>query len=217
LKEIVKSKLNIFYYLILTVGGIGALILGVYLTIQGIENSTLFFIGIPFTALGLYSVYWIFNVDILIITDSELIKKSITGKIKESISRKNIKSFNEIEKQNAQYKGEPAHMKWKDLTLFGENFNYKISSTTYSNYVELKREIIKGLQRNKKSEVEWNRKNGQYYGIGFTIFGIVLALWLGILPKELDEKIIGVIIGLVFLSYGIYLLNKNKKPTANNV
>ena len=108
-------------------------------------------------------------------------------------------------------------MKWKDLTLFGENFNYKISSTTYSNYVELKREIIKGLQRNKKSEVEWNRKNGQYYGIGFTIFGIVLALWLGILPKELDEKIIGVIIGLVFLSYGIYLLNKNKKPTANNV
>ena len=217
MKEIVKSKLNIFYYLILTVGGIGALILGVYLTIQGIENSTLFFIGIPFTALGLYSVYWIFNVDILIITDSELIKKSITGKIKESISRKNIKSFNEIEKQNAQYKGEPAHMKWKDLTLFGENFNYKISSTTYSNYVELKREIIKGLQRNKKSEVEWNRKNGQYYGIGFTIFGIVLALWLGILPKELDEKIIGVIIGLVFLSYGIYLLNKNKKPTANNV
>ena len=217
MKEIVKSKLNIFYYLILTVGGIGALILGVYLTIQGIENSTLFFIGIPFTAPGLYSVYWIYNVDILIITDSELIKKSITGKIKESISRKNIKSFNEIEKQNAQYKGEPAHMKWKDLTLFGENFNYKISSTTYSNYVELKREIIKGLQRNKKSEVEWNRKNGQYYGIGFTIFGIVLALWLGILPKELDEKIIGVIIGLVFLSYGIYLLNKNKKPTANNV
>ena len=217
MKEIVKSKLNIFYYLILTVGGIGALILGVYLTIQGIENSTLFFIGIPFTALGLYSVYWIFNVDILIITDSELIKKSITGKIKESISRKNIKSFNEIEKQNAQYKGEPAHMKWKDLTLFGENFNYKISSTTYSNYVELKREIIKGLQRNKKSEVEWNRKNGQYYGIGFTIFGIVLALWLGILPKELDEKIIGVIIGLVFLSYGIYLLNKNKKPINNNV
>ena len=103
-------------------------------------------------------------------------------------------------------------MKWKDLTLFGNNFKYKISSTTYSNYPELRKVITRGLKRNKKSEIEWNRKNGFYYGIGFLIFGIIVCLWLTITSKEISDKIIGGIFSLLFVFYGIYLLNKIKKP-----
>lgn len=157
------------------------------------------------------------NFDVLEITKSEFIIKSPFGKIKNIIPLNELKSYNEIKKKSAQNVGEPGYMKWKDLTLFGNNFKYKISSTTYSNYPELRKVITRGLKRNKKSEKEWNRKNGFYYGIGFLIFGILTCFWLTITSKEISDKIIGGIFGSLFVFYGIYLLNKNKKPTANNV
>tara|TARA_X000000950_G_C13622346_1_gene539911 strand:- start:63 stop:728 length:666 start_codon:yes stop_codon:yes gene_type:complete len=216
-KLVIKSKISIFSISILTIGGIGSLILGSFIIKNGIEKNGLLFLGIPILLLGIYCFYWLLNFDVLEITKSNFIIKSPFGKIKNIIPLNELKSYNEIKKENAQNVGEPGHMKWKDLTLFGNNFKYKISSTTYSNYPELRKVITRGLKRNKKSEIEWNRKNGFYYGIGFLIFGIIVCLWLTITSKEISDKIIGGIFGLLFVFYGIYLLNKNKKPTANTV
>ncbi|MCP4053489.1 MAG: hypothetical protein GY739_10550 [Mesoflavibacter sp.] len=213
----IKSRINIFSYFFLIIGGIGITILGTILIQNGIEKVLLMLIGIIFLIIGIYSIYWIFNFEILEITDSELIIKSIIGKTKKKIPLKEFTSFNEIKKQNAQTRGEPAHMKWNDLTLIGKSYSYKVSSLAYSNYPELRRVLTKGLKRNKASEVEWNRKNGKYFGLGFVFFGIIVGLWLGITPKDINDKIIGGTIGFIFLSYGIYLIIKNKKPTANNV
>ncbi|SDY12662.1 hypothetical protein SAMN05444411_1322 [Lutibacter oricola] len=206
----IKSKIKASSLSILLIGGIGALVLGIVLAQKGIEKNSLLFIGIPFIALGIYSLYWLVNFDIIEITRTEFIIKSVFGNIKKIIPLKSIKSFNEIKKQNSQIKGEPAYMEWKDLMLFGNDFKYKISSTTYRNYPELKRIVTKGLKRNTGSEREWNRKNGKYFGIGFLIFGITIFFWLVITSKEINDKIVGGIFGLLFMIYGIYLIIKNK-------
>jgi len=102
-------------------------------------------------------------------------------------------------------------MKWKDLTLFGKNFKYKISSSSYKNYPELKRKLIKGKKRNIKSENEWQRKNSLYYGIGFLIFGIIISIWFGINSKDLNERLLTLAFSSLFIMYGIYLIRKNRK------
>ncbi|MFK8059977.1 MAG: hypothetical protein AB8B78_07795 [Polaribacter sp.] len=208
---VIKSKISIFSISILLIGGIGAFVLGSFIIKNGIEKNGLLFLGIPILLLGIYCFYWLLNFDVLEITKIKIIIKSPLGKVKNIILLNELKSYNEIKKQNAQNIGEPGHLKWKDLTLFGNNFEYKISSTTYSNYSELRKVITSGLKRNKKSEIEWNRKNRFYYGIGFLIFGIFVCLWLTITSKEISDKIIGGIFGLLFVFYGIYLLKKNKK------
>ena len=102
-------------------------------------------------------------------------------------------------------------MKWKDLTLFGENFKYKISSSSYENYPQLRSALIKGKKRNIKSENEWQRKNSLYYGIGFLIFGIIISIWFGIISKDLNEKLLTIAFSSFFIIYGVYLIRKNTK------
>lgn len=208
MKVKLKSKLNIYSFLILIIGGIGAIILGIILILKGQHENPLLFVGILFLFFGLLSTYWIFKYDFLEITETQLIIKSITGKTKKSIPLTEFSSYNEIEKQNAKYKGETTYLKWKDLILFSEGYNYKISSMIYSNYDELKSIITKGLIKNKEYKVQYYQKSKTYLGTGFIIFGIITGLWIGILSIDNNDKYIGGIIGLLFFCYGIYILNK---------
>ena len=209
--DFIKSKLKYSNLIILSLGGIISTILGVKLTISGIENYVIFFVSIPFLLLGLVSTYSFLNFDILYITKDKLIFKSIFGFNKRTINLSQILSFNEIKKENAKYKHEIGHMKWKELTLFGENFKYKISSTSYRNYTELKRNLTRGIYRDLKSEAEWKRKNNLYFGIGFLIFGILVCIWFGINSQNFNELLFTGIVSSLFIIYGIYLIRKNKK------
>ncbi|MCB4809620.1 hypothetical protein LG651_15295 [Tamlana sp. 62-3] len=211
-KEI-TSKPKLSSILILIIGGFLAIIFGTILIIKG--N---WIIGVPFLIIGLYSLYWIFNYDTLQIKNGKLIFKSITGFTKKTISLSELKSYTEIEKENAQYKWEFGYMKWKDLTLIGDNFKYKISSTSYINYNELRKELTKGLKRNFKAETKWQNNNLTYIGIGLIIFGFLIGFWFWQATKDiLFEKILTILLSIGFIGYGIYLLYKRKKPAGNNV
>ena len=58
-KLVIKSKISIFSISILTIGGIGSLILGSFIIKNGIEKNGLLFLGIPILLLGIYCFYWI--------------------------------------------------------------------------------------------------------------------------------------------------------------
>ena len=209
--EFIKSEIKISNIIILLLGGIICTFLGIKFTISAIEKLGILFVSIPFLFFGIASIYYLINYDILEITKEKLIFKSLFGFRKKSIYLSEIKSYNEIKKQNAKFKHEIEHMEWKDLTLFGENFKFKISSSSYGNYPEIRKALIKGKQRNIKSENEWQRKNSLYYGIGFLIFGIILSIWFGIISKDLNEKLLSIGFSSLFVIYGIYLIRKNRK------
>jgi hypothetical protein len=211
-KDII-SKPKISSILILILGGILGIVLGTVLVLKGAEKQILLILGIPFIGLGIYSIYWIINFDILKITDRKLILKSITGITKKTIPLAELQSYTEIEKQNAQYKSEVGYMKWKDLTLIGENFSYKLSSTSYTNYEELRNELIKGLKRNIKAEDKWNNNNLTYIGVGVILFGLFIGLWFWNASEISSEKILSSIISFAFIGYGIYLISKRGKAS----
>ncbi|GAL81332.1 hypothetical protein JCM19274_2408 [Algibacter lectus] len=104
-------------------------------------------------------------------------------------------------------------MRWKDLTLIGDNFTYKLSSTSYTNYEELRRELIKGLKRNNKAEDKWNNNNLTYIGVGVILFGLLIGLWFWNATEIVNEKILSIIISIGFIGYGIFLLNRRKKAS----
>lgn len=212
-KEI-TSSLNISTILILVIGGVLSTTLGIKLLIDGIEKHPLLIVGVPFFAFGLYCLYCVLNYDILIISNGKLTIKSIIGRTKKTISLSEFKSFTEIEKENAKFRGEAGHMKWKDLTLNGDNLSYKISSTSYSNYNELRKGLIKGLKRNKKAEKKWKRNLQTNWGIGFIIFGVLIGFWFWEASKDNPtEELISVLMALFFSIYGIYLILKTKKAS----
>jgi hypothetical protein len=209
--EFIKSEIKISNIVILSLGGIICTFFGVKFTISAMEKLGILFVSIPFLFGGIASIYYLLNYNILEITETKLIIRTLIGLKKKTINLSEILSYNEIEKENAKFKGEAGHMKWKDLTLFGENFKYKISSSSYKNYPELKRKLIKGKKRNIKSENEWQRKNSLYYGIGFLIFGIIISIWFGIISKDLNERLLSLAFSSLFIIYGIYLIRKNRK------
>ena len=97
-----------------------------------------------------YQFTHLINHNILIINKEKLIVKTLIGITKRTINLSEILSYNEIEKENAKWKGEAGYMKWKDLTLFGKDFKFKISSSSYGNYAELKKSFNKRKEKKHK-------------------------------------------------------------------
>ncbi len=210
-KKGIKSKPKLSTILILNIGGILAIIFGTAFIINGKSNLAVLIIGSPFLALGIYSLYWVYNFDILHITDEKLIFKSVTGYTKKTILLSEFISYAEIEKENVN-----RDIKWKDLTLIGHDFKYKISSTSYSNYSELRKTLIKGLKRNSASEKEWKRRNELKFGYGFILFGILFSLFFGnIMDSKTDIIPIILLLGffIFLIGYGIRLVRKNKNTS----
>ena len=214
----IESKLNIFSISILSLGGIGALTLGIYQTYNGLDKPILLIIGLPFLIFGICCIYWALTIDILTVTKNELIIKAITGKTKWSITLKELTSYSEIKKENTKFKSDPTHAKWKDLILMSNNFKYGISSVYYSNYNELRLALTKGLKRDTQSEFEWKRKNSLKWGYSCVILGSPLAFLLlknGI--SDYNIKTLLIVIGFIvfFFANGISIIIKNKKPAGN--
>lgn len=214
---ITKSSINVKGILILLIGGIAFTILGGVLIYNDRGNYVGISLGGLFLTFGIYCFYAFLNFDNLDISADKLIVKSIYGRTKKTIFLKEIIKYNEIEKENAS-RG-LARLKWKDLTLFTKTDTYKISSTTYTNYEQIKKHLIRGIKRDSKSETEWNRKNGFYIGIGSVVFGIIFSYFIfnGNI-NEFDFLTWLLILGflILFLGYGMYLIIKNKRPVANN-
>ena len=211
-----KSRTNYKGILILLIGGIAFTLIGGALIFNDRGNYVGISLGGLFLTFGIYCFYEFLNFDNLIISKDKLIIKSIYGRTKKTIYLKEIIRYNEIEKENASHG--LARMKWKDLILFTKTDKYKISSTTYNNYEQIKKPLINRVKRDVKSETEWNRKNGFYIGIGSVIFGVIFSFFTfrGNI-NEFDFLTWLLVSGflILFFGCGIYLVIKNKKPVAN--
>lgn len=222
---VIESKTKMSMILLLAIGGILMLALGLYLIFlqnnsgENADDWVHRILGTPFFMLGLYSIYSILNHDKLKISNKILIIESIFGKTKNEIDLRKVKSYTEISKENMKFRSELAHMKWKDLTLVYEGDSYQISSSTYKNYDELRKHLIKGLNRNISLENEWQRKNNLKFGYGFTLFGPLIALLVfrnGISLDQIGGGIILIGFLLIITIVGLNLIRKNKKPADNN-
>ena len=143
---VLKSKAKKSSVFLALLGGLSTLFIGVYFILQGQTNLLLKGTGILFGIYGLYCLYWCYNYNILFITKYVLIVKIFTGAEKKRILLKDIKSYSEKDKENMSRQ---ASMNWKELTLNGKDFNYKIYSNSYSNYDEIKEWLTKGVKKSK--------------------------------------------------------------------
>ena len=219
MKEKVKieSEINYSSFSIIFIGGIVVLCLGIFFFVNSTENSIAIYTGIVLSIIGIYFIYRALILDVLEITERNLIVKSLFGNTKKEINLNEFISYNEIEKHyNTKY----SNVVNFDLTLFTKTSKYIISSTNYKNYSKLKKHLTKKLSRNKVSEKKWNRKNGLKIGIGALISGLIFIILVfknGFDDYETLDYFIVFGFLIIYVAIGIYLIMKNKKPVANTV
>ena len=172
----IKSKIKISELILLLIGIIITSLLGVIFLFYINYQRFHLVIGLINLSLSFLCFYHFFNYPVLIITQKELIIKTITGKAKRKILLSTIKSYTEIKKENGEQG--LAHRKWQDLTLIGDDFTYKISSSAYRNYPEIRNSLVKGLKKNKQEERRWYDRNLTQWGIGLIIFVFLFLLIL---------------------------------------
>ncbi|MFD2246994.1 hypothetical protein [Pontibacter ruber] len=170
--EIISEKyLSIF--IILVIGGLGSSAIAFYLINASLSDDYPQIWGLVLGALfglfGLYGLIAVFLIDNLEVYRDRLVLKSITGKTKKVIYLSEIVTWTEIEKENK-------HQKWKDLTIYTVSNKYKISSSLYSNYSEIRNRLIKGKPRDLEIEKIWHKRNNLYWAIGAFIMG-GLCFW----------------------------------------
>lgn len=212
----IKSVFNIKIIVLLIIGGMMTSITGLYFIIVVDDLLSKLVIGFPIIWFGVYCFYCLLSYDILHLSKSELVINSIVGKTKRRISLSKIITYTEIEKENGALGG--PKMKWQDLTIYTNNQLYKISSSTYTNYRELRKGLIKGLKKDKRLEQKWQQTNNLLLGYGFVIVAIVLGSIIfrhGIDGHELTGAIILIGIILFPLAVGLYLIMKARKPAGN--
>ena len=117
------------------------------------------------------SIYYLIKNEILEIEGNHLKTESFFG-IKKSIFKlSELKSYTEIEKENK-------YIKWKDLDLFFTNGKVRITSSNLNSneYHNIKKHLIKGIERNHIEESKWENRNSRNLGIGFVIAWSLLSL-----------------------------------------
>ena len=156
------------YFLVLLLCGLGMLLLCYYLTSDALKGPYPQIAGIIlggfFGLFGFLCLIAIYGLDSIFINADLLKVKSIFGSTKKVILLSDITTWTEIEKKTR-------HTKWKELTIYTDRTKFKLSSSIYNNYPELKRALVKGKRRDLQIQNNWVRRNNLYYAIGFTIFG----------------------------------------------
>jgi len=210
--KIIKSITNYFAIVLPIVGGAITILIGLYLLSITKNNLGSIIFGLLILSYGLVCFYYVVKYDKIDITENKLILKTLMGRTKKKINLEEFYSYAEIEKENKSYG--ISHMKWKDLTLIGEDITYKISSTSHKNYTELRANLIKNLKRDKIFEQEWERKNSLQWGYGLTTIELLLIGLIfrnGIPSDELLASFFLIALLSAPIIFGIYLIRKNRK------
>jgi hypothetical protein len=125
--------------------------------------------GLLFAVAGIICLGAIWNLSNYTIKGDTLTVKTIFNITKRILKLGDITSYTEIEKESK-------YIKWKDLTLFANICRLKISSSSISNYDQLKSVLTKDKTRDIASEKMWAYKNNRKFGFGFMIVGLGLTL-----------------------------------------
>jgi hypothetical protein len=91
--------------------------------------------------------------------------KSLFGKTKQPIYRKEITSWTETDHRS---KGKS----WQALTLYLGEKKYSLSSNIYKNYDQIKEELVQGIMRDSELEQTLKKKKFKQAGLLFLSFGI---------------------------------------------
>lgn len=155
-------------FLILLLGGVGMLWVCYYLTSEALKapypQIAGIILGVFFGLLGFLCLIPLYSLDSILIYSDHLKVKSIFGNTKKIIYLKDIITWTEVEK-------ETKYTKWTDLTIYTDRTKYKLSSSTYKNYPQLKSALVKGKTRDLQRQTSWFRRNNLYYAFGYTIVG----------------------------------------------
>lgn len=182
--EAIISKLKISKVLSLILFGIGMLLFCYYLISASLDHEYPQIIGLIAGAIlgffGVISLVLLLNLDKLELETDKLKVISPFKSPKKTIYISEIKSFNEIEKNSATGKE-------KCLTIFTDRFRYKISSSTYTNYEQLKATLTKDKFRNTHSEEVWEYKMKNYSGWAQIVFGLMIIAGI-IYSDNFNEK-----------------------------
>jgi hypothetical protein len=171
MNEQVKIKSDnsfLTYFITLLLGGLGMLWVCYYLTSGALKDPYPQIAGIIlggfFGLFGFLCLIAIYSLDSIYIYSDYLKVKSIFGNIKKTIYLDEIITWTEIEK-------ETKYTKWTDLTIYTDRTKFKLSSSIYNNYQQLKSALVKEKTRDLQRQNNWFRRNNLYYAIGFTILG----------------------------------------------
>ena len=117
-----------------------------------------------------------------IIKDDKLIIQTIAGTQKRIIKIDEIESYEEVKKEDED-------STWKDLTIFTKNSNYKISSSSNTNYHAIKRKLIKGKKKNKYAQQVWESKSNRNRGVSSIIIGMLFLLFFSMIYSNKNLEI----------------------------
>lgn len=179
---------------ILIMGGILGLFIGCFVIKYAIDDEYIqvisLILGIIFILFGSCCLILLLFLTKLSLSNDQLVIQSLlTGRITNRVELSEIVSYYAIEKEGK-------YNSWEDLMIFTKDARYLISSSSYTNYEDLKAVLIEGKERNLYEEHLWEYKNNKRYGIGFLILGMVfLLVWgntfiykdLKVLPSYLSQ------------------------------
>jgi hypothetical protein len=156
------------YFLTFLLGGLGMLWICYYITSGALRDPYPDIVGVIlggfFGLFGFLCLISIYSFDSIFIFSDHFKVKSIFGNTKKVIFLNDITTWTEIEK-------ETKYVKWTDLTIYTEQTKYKLTSSIYNNYPQLKNALVRGKKRDLHKQNSWFSRNNFYYAIGFTIFG----------------------------------------------
>lgn len=155
-------------FLIYLLGGLGMFLVCYYLISYALKDPypqiAGIILGCFFGLIGLLCLNAIYSLESILIYSDHIKFKSIFGNTKKVIYLKDITTWTEIEKESK-------YSKWTELTIYTERNKFKLSSSIYNNYPQLKSFLVKGKTRDLQIQNSWFRLNILYFTIGFIILG----------------------------------------------
>ena len=154
--------------LILLIGGIGALTVS-FLMIEGTLKGPYpqiidIILGAFFGVIGAIALISIYKLDTILVYSDHYKIKSIFGHVKKNIKKDSIITWTEIEKANK-------YDEWKELIIYTSKCNYKLSSSIYENYSELRNNLISGKKNNLKKEIKLIKRKNAVLAVFFLMTG----------------------------------------------
>lgn len=188
-KQVVKSDNKFYSDVVLIILVVFFSAIGCYYLFSfafekpNIQLEWIFFGGVV-GLFGLWIFSKLFEFDTIEINSSEVCIISIFGHTKKVIKLQEIKKWYEIEKSNQS-------IKWKVLTVLTDKEHFKVNSTFYHNYQEIKILLVENLPEDSTKQNKYQRKQEFILSIFFYLLSIpfvfVTITSINSLNKEIQQ------------------------------
>jgi len=206
----IQSKPNVFIVIIITLGIIGFSALSYFLISNSLSADypqiAGVLIGSLFGLFALLALLVLIRFNQLLITPTHLHINYFWGTSRKIIPLKEISSYIDIKDESIKHKTN----KFNSLFIFYKGRKYKIESSAYSNYQEIRRALIKGKAKNKNYLKLRKKRMNKIGAIVTGIFSLLILLFCyhsflhkdDIISKNSLSKIKGTIINKAEIKKG---------------